>query len=206
LNKAGILACISSPSGGGKTTVCRRLVAHREEYRFSISCTTRPPRGEETDGVDYYFLSREAFRQKIQAGDLAEYQEVHGHYYGTLKAAIQEALHQGQVLLADIDVKGALNLKQHYGERCLTIFLKPPSLEVLKQRLRDRGTESEERRQARMERLELEMSYGKKFDRVITNNRLDETVGQVEHIIEQKREVITEEFIHGSGNNTLFRT
>lgn len=206
MNKAGILACISSPSGGGKTTVCRRLVAQREDYRFSISCTTRPPRGDEKDGVDYYFLSREAFREKIEAGLLAEYQEVHGHSYGTLKATVQDALEEGQVLLADIDVKGALNLKRLYGARCVTIFLKPPSPEVLKQRLRERGTETEERRQARMERLDLEMSYGKKFDREITNNRLDETVGQVEHIIEQKREVITEEFIHGSGNNSFLGT
>jgi len=206
LNKAGILVCVSSPSGGGKTTVCRRLLEQHQDYMFSISCTTRPPRRHERDGIDYYFLSSEEFERRIREGKLAEYQEVHGHYYGTMKSAIEQALDQGQVLLADIDVKGALTLKHQYSEICLTIFLTPPSLDVLKKRLRERGTESKGSVQTRMERLALEMSYGKKFDVEILNDRLDETVEQVKHIIEQKREEITEEYIHGSGNNSLFRT
>lgn len=206
MNKKGILVCISSPSGGGKTTVCRRLIERRADYIFSISCTTRPPRDHERDGIDYYFLSKDDFEQKIQAGLLAEYQEVHGHYYGTLKTSVEKALVRGEVLLADIDVKGAMSLKEKYREVCLTIFLNPPSLEELKERLRERGTESEENMRTRLERLDLEISYGKKFDLMVTNDHLNETVEKVEHIIENKREAITEEFIYGSGNNSLFRT
>lgn len=198
--------CISSPSGGGKTTVCKALLKRREEYTFSVSCTTRPPREHERDGQDYYFLSRSEFEQKIEAGEFAEFEEVHGHYYGTLKSSVNAALEQGEVLLVDIDVKGANSLKQLYGRRCFTIFLAPPDVKALKERLRNRGTESDESMALRLKRLDMEMSYGEKFDVTVVNKDLHTTVTTAEKIIEQKRKELTEEMIHGAGDNSFLRT
>jgi len=206
LNRAGLLVCISSPSGGGKTTICKELLNHHKEYTFSISCTTRPPRESEQDGKDYYFLSRPEFEQKIAAGELAEYEKVHGHYYGTLRSEVKRALEQGEVLLVDIDVKGAMSLKQLYGRQCFTIFLAPPDVQALKERLRNRGTESEKSMARRLKRLDMEMSYGKQFDCTVVNEELDTTVSAVEKIIEQKRQALTEEMIHGAGDNSFLRT
>ncbi len=198
MSKQGLLVCISSPSGGGKTTVCQALLDRREDYIFSVSCTTRSPRGNEIDGKDYHFLSKAEFKKKIQNGELAEYEQVHGHYYGTLKSTVASALEQGKVLLVDIDVKGAITLKQEYEELCLTVFLAPPDEEVLRDRLRNRGTESDESMATRMQRLEMEMHHQDKFDRSIINRTLDDTVREAEAIIEQKRKELTEDMIHGA--------
>ncbi len=198
--------CISSPSGGGKTTICKALLKRRKEYTFSVSCTTRPQREHERDGQEYYFLSRPEFEQKIAAGELAEYEEVHGHYYGTLKSSVKAALEQGAVLLVDIDVKGAMSLKQLYARQCVTIFLVPPDVKALRERLRNRGTESDESMELRLKRLDMEMSYGEKFDETVVNEDLPATVTTVEKIIEQKRKELTEEMIHGTGDNSFLRT
>lgn len=198
MSKLGLLVCVSSPSGGGKTTVCHALREHREDYLFSVSCTTRSPRGNEIEGEDYHFLSPAEFEEKIRNGDLAEYEEVHGHYYGTLRSTVMSALEHGKVLLVDIDVKGAMSLKREYEEMCLTVFLAPPDEMVLRERLRSRGTESDEDMATRMQRLEMEMSYKDKFDRVVINSDLDKTVRTVENFIEQKRKEVTEDMIHGA--------
>ncbi|MCF7805163.1 MAG: guanylate kinase [Candidatus Marinimicrobia bacterium] len=197
-NKAGLLVCIASPSGGGKTTVCRKLIERHGDYRFSVSGTTRDPRDGEQDGVDYYFLSEEEFNKKVNNGEFAEYERVHGQMYGTLYAAVQEALDNGEVLLNDIDVKGASTLKSEYGDQCLTIFLQPPSMRTLKERLISRGTETEESFKRRMHRISLEIEYGKQFDVEIVNDQLMTTVDEAEQSIENRRSAIMEEAINGS--------
>jgi len=187
LNKRGLLVCLASPSGGGKTTIARRLLDRHDDYEFSVSCTTREKRSNETDGRDYHFLSVEEFEQKIDAGELAEYEKVHQDYYGTLRSTVEEAVENGKVLLNDIDVKGALSLKSAYPDKCLTIFIKPPSIEELKRRLIERGTETEKSFQIRMDRISLEMEYGEQFDRQVVNDQLDDTVEEVGKIIESQR-------------------
>jgi len=178
--------------------VCHALRKRQEDYRFSVSCTTRDPREGEEGGVDYHFLDREEFERRVRNGEFAEFEEVHGHFYGTLKSTIEEAIARGEVLLVDIDVKGALNLKRLYKDRCLTIFLDPPSLDELKDRLRGRDTESQEQVDTRIQRLEMELEYGKHFDLEFINDKLDETVSRVHQAIERKRHDLREEITHGS--------
>lgn len=193
-----MLVCIASPSGGGKTTVCHKLLERHPDFEFSVSCTTRNPRHHETEGVDYHFLSREEFELRIRNGELAEYEEVHGHLYGTLKSTVDDALSSGRVLLVDIDVKGALRLKSSYDGQCLTIFLQPPDLEVLKDRLRQRNTESEQEYETRLRRIEMERTHGKQFDVEIINDSLEETVQEVEQEIQETRTRLTEDMNYGS--------
>jgi len=197
-NKSGLLVCFASPSGGGKTTVCHALLDRHEDYKFSVSCTTREPRPNESDGKDYYFLTRDEFEEKITVGAFAEYEEVHGSYYGTLHSAVRAALENQQVLLVDIDVKGAMSLKEQYGEQCLTIFIKPPSIDVLKKRLISRGTETESSFERRVHRISMEMELGKHFDQQVINNTLDDTIDEVETIIENKRTRVMEAMSNGS--------
>lgn len=197
MSKSGLLVCLAAPSGGGKTTVAHQLLDRNEDYEFSVSCTTRNKRSNEKDGVDYHFISLEEFEEKIKNGELAEYEQVHSDYYGTLKSAVEHALQQQKVLLVDIDVKGASRLKELYRDQCLTIFINPPSMEELKKRLINRGTESEKSFQIRMERISLEMQYGKQFDRQVVNDDLEQTVEKIEKIIESERKVTAEEKING---------
>ncbi len=178
--------------------MCRELLERHPEYEFSISCTTRSKRKTEVDGEDYHFLSREEFEERIHQGDLAEYEEVHGHLYGTLKSTVENAIRQGKILLVDIDVKGALTLKRKYAERCLTIFLQPPDLEVLKQRLRQRNTETAGEFETRLRRIAMEREHGKQFDVEIINDRLEETISEVRTVIANKRSELTEEKTDGS--------
>ena len=182
------LIVLTAPSGAGKTTLARRVMAEVPGLRFSVSATTRPPREGERDGVDYFFISPGEFEERIEAGAFVEYEEVYpGRFYGTLASqlasAAREASGEGGAVILDIDVKGALNVKRLFGADALTLFVAPPSLEVLEGRLRHRGTETEDRIRVRLERAEMEMAHASRFDRVIVNGDLDravaETVGLV---------------------------
>lgn len=174
---------LTAPSGAGKTTIAHRLMEAVPEARFSVSATTRAPREGEADGVDYFFLTPDEFRRRVAEGDFLEHQEVYpGVLYGTLRAEIERVAEDGAALL-DIDVKGALNVKRLYGDRCLTIFVQPPSLAVLAERLQNRDTETEASLAERLERARMEIGYATEFDAVVVNDDLDaavdETVGLV---------------------------
>jgi len=165
---------ITAPSGAGKTTIVRKLLTQLEYIGFSISCTTRDKRANEIDGKDYYFISASDFQAKVNAKEFAEYEEVYtGKYYGTLKSEIERLWTSRKVAIFDIDVKGAVNLKQLYGDDCLTIFIKPPSIETLRNRLTARNTESKDTLKKRIKRSEEEMTYESKFDKVVINADFD---------------------------------
>ena len=177
------IVVLTAPSGAGKTTIARRLMEALPEARFSVSATTRPPREGETNGIDYFFLSDDEFRSRISDGAFLEYEEVYpGKLYGTLRGELEKTAETGVALL-DIDVKGAINVKRLYGDRCLTLFISPPSLAVLATRLQDRATETESSIAIRLERAKHEMSYASEFDTIVVNDDLDtavdETVGYV---------------------------
>ena len=163
-NTKGLLCVISSPSGGGKSSVIRTIRNHYPEYKYSISATTRKKRPRETHGVDYYFVSNEEFDRYIEQDGFIEWAEVHTDRYGTLKKPIKKMLENGDVVLLDIDVIGGMNVSRLYSECSLLIFLKPPSLEELKRRLLGRKSENENQIKKRLERLPREMSYANKYD------------------------------------------
>lgn len=181
----GLLLSIAAPSGTGKTTVCHELLKTSDRFVFSVSCTTRQPRPNERDGVDYHFISREQFEANIRAGKMAEWQEVFGNYYGTLKSAVDEALSAGKILLLDIEVKGTLNLQKNYRENLISIFLLPPSQEELHHRLRKRGTDDPRSIAIRNARIPDEMELSKQFDFQIVNDKLSETIEKIIKIIEE---------------------
>lgn len=177
------LIVLTAPSGAGKTTLARRLMAEVPGLRFSVSATTRPPREGELDGVDYFFLSEDEFRARVATDGFVEHEEVYpGLLYGTLRAQLEEAAidaaDQGGAIVLDIDVKGALNVKRLYGANALTLFIAPPSLDTLADRLRGRGTEDEARLQMRLDRAEMEMSHAPRFDRTIVNDDLEVAVAE----------------------------
>jgi guanylate kinase len=184
--KKGILLAIAAPSGTGKTTVCRNLIKSIDNCEFSISCTTREPREGEQDGVDYHFLSYETFEKYIDEGKFAEYEEVFDNYYGTLKSTLDEAIQEKQVLLLDIDVKGALNIKKQYPEDTISIFLQPPSVEEVLRRLSNRGTENDRSIAIRKARIPEEMEKAKLFDFEIINDNLQRAVNEILNIIKEK--------------------
>lgn len=176
MNRPGKLIIFSAPSGSGKSTIIDRLT---NEYGidgvFSISATSRPPRGEEKDGVHYYFLSVDEFQQRIQRNDFLEYEEVYPSvYYGTLRSEVDKALESGRNVLLDIDVVGALNVKKIYGDRACTLFIQPPSIGALRERLLNRGTDSLQKIEERLQKAEHELSYAPYFDRRVINDDLDE--------------------------------
>lgn len=176
---------LTAPSGSGKTTIARAISKAIPELKFSVSATTRPPREDEIDGVHYHFFSDEAFKAAIDAGDFLEYEEVYpGRFYGTLFREIERIDEQGPVLL-DIDVKGAMRMKAYAGDSALVLFIHPPSLETLKNRLLARGTESPEWLQRRIARAELELSYASKCDQVIYNDVLETAVAETLHAVQQ---------------------
>ena len=165
----------SGPSGSGKNTLIEYLINRGLNLHFSISATSRPPRGHEQNGVQYYFLSPEEFRKHIAAGDFLEYEEVYAdRFYGTLAAQVEQQLNAGENVISDIDVKGALNIKRHYGQRCLSVFIQPPSVEILRERLEARGTETPEAIKERLDKARYEMSFAPQFDAVIVNDVLEE--------------------------------
>lgn len=173
------LFVFSAPSGAGKTTIIKALREQVADLEFSISATTRAPRYGEEHGVSYFFLSKEEFEQRILAGDLIEYEEIFGNYYGTLKSEVAKAIQSGKRLIFDIDVKGALSVRKAFPDQTRLIFIKPPSLEILKDRLQNRKTESEEQLSKRLERAEMEIAESSKFDAVVVNDNLADAIASV---------------------------
>ncbi|MBQ7690827.1 MAG: guanylate kinase [Muribaculaceae bacterium] len=185
MKQTGKLIIISAPSGSGKSTIIGRLIDDsRLRLAFSVSATTRPPRGEEQDGVDYYFMTEEQFRQEIEQEAFAEYEEVYpGRFYGTLKREISRLTTAGRNVVFDVDVKGGINVKRLYGDHALSIFIQPPSVEVLRERLVKRGTDSPEDIDNRVNKAEYEMSFAPQFDHTVVNDVLDDAVHQVWQLI-----------------------
>lgn len=170
------IVVLTAPSGAGKTTIARRVLAAMPTMQFSVSATTRNPRPEEQDGRDYFFLSPEEFRARIDAGDLLEYEEVYpGRYYGTLRSEVESKAEEGPVLL-DIDVNGALNVKRIFGDDALVLFVAPPSVEELQRRLKGRGTENPKAVRDRLQRAEKELQQRDACDAVVVNDELDSAV------------------------------
>jgi guanylate kinase len=181
----GKLIIFAAPSGSGKTTIVKHLLGIRSDLGFSISASTRDRRGRaEQNGKDYYFLSPDEFRDKIENDDFVEWEEVYpGNYYGTLKSEIERIWAQGQHVIFDVDVKGALHLKEYFKSKALAIFVQAPSLEVLEQRLRDRGTETEESLSRRMFKMKFEMGFKDKFDVILLNDNLDDAFVKAEQLV-----------------------
>lgn len=182
---AGKLIIFSAPSGSGKSTIIGRLMQHEElRMAFSISCTSRPPRGQERNGVEYFFLSPEEFRQRVDAGEFIEYEEVYrDRFYGTLRSQVETQLQRGENVVFDVDVKGGCNIKQQYGDRALSLFIQPPSVEELRRRLTGRGTDTPEVIEDRIARAEYELSFAPKYDRVVVNDDLDRAVDEAYRLI-----------------------
>ncbi len=173
----GGLVIFSAPSGSGKSTIVQWLMQEHPELRlyFSISCTSRPPRGTEQDGVEYFFLTPEEFRQKIENDEFLEYEEVYeDRFYGTLKAQVERQLAQGQNVVFDVDVKGGVNIKRFYGERALSLFIQPPSVEELRRRLEGRGTDTPEAIEARLAKASYELTFAPQFDHIVVNDDLEQ--------------------------------
>ena len=170
----GKLVIFSAPSGAGKSTLVNYLLPQFPALSFSISATSRSPRGKEENGKDYYFLSSEEFKARVAGDELLEWEEVYaGTYYGTLRSEVERIWAQGKVVVFDIDVVGALNLKKQFGDRALALFVQAPSVEILEQRLRGRGTDSEEKIQQRVAKATIEMARAPEFDKVVVNDDLD---------------------------------
>ncbi len=177
------LLVFASPSGGGKTSIIKALLERHPEFQFSVSATTRAMRPGETDGSDYCYLTRERFEELISAGDLVEHEQLYGNYYGTLKSETDRALNAGASMVFDIDVRGGLAIKAMYGARAVLMFIAPPSIEVLEERLRGRGTEDEATVRRRMERTAMEMEMGKQFDFTVVNDDLAKAIDDVDALI-----------------------
>ena len=180
----GRLFIISGPSGAGKSTILGAILKQRPQLRYSISFTTRPPRGDEKDGVEYHFVSEAAFRQKIDKGEFAEWAEVHGHLYGTSATWVEEVVAQGLDILFDIDVQGAKRLSAKYPQ-AISVFIAPPSIEVLEKRLLKRGVDSSDAVARRLKNARAEMARADDYDHVLVNDDLAQTVSNLESIIEQ---------------------
>jgi guanylate kinase len=179
----------SAPSGSGKTTIVKHLLKKYPDLGFSISASTRDKRGRtEKHGKDYYFLTPEEFKKKIDENDFIEWEEVYeGNFYGTLKSEIQRIWDQGKNVIFDVDVKGGLNLKKYFGDKALAIFVKVPSLDILKERLNDRGTESTESISRRLFKANFEMSFQDQFDKVLVNETLDKSLAEAQRLYEEFR-------------------
>lgn len=182
--KEGKLIILVAPSGSGKTTIAHRLLNEYPKIKFSVSATTRQPREGEKHGEDYYFLSRDTFEAKIEDGAFLEWEEFYnGSRYGTLRSEVDKLIESGYFPLLDIEVKGALNVKQQYGSRSVAIFIQPPSMQELKRRLVKRGTEDKVSLQTRLERAEEELTYADNFDYVVINDDLETAYNEVASII-----------------------
>ena len=177
------LIVLSAPSGAGKTTVAKHLLKVFPTWKFSVSATTRGMRPNEIDGKDYFFLSRDEFVRRVSSGDTIEYEEIFGNLYGTLRSEVQRVIDKGDIMLFDVDVKGAISLRRAFPDHTLLIFIAPPSQEILEKRLRARSTESEDQLELRLQRAEMEMSLQKEFDVVIVNDNLTDTLHEAESIV-----------------------
>lgn len=177
----------SAPSGSGKTTLVRHLLDHNKDLNFSVSASTRDRRGRtEQDGKDYYFLSPEEFKKKIDNDEFVEWEEVYeGNFYGTLKSEIKRIWDSGKNVIFDVDVKGGISLKNYFGKNALSIFVKVPSIEVLKERLKDRGTETEESISRRLYKVKFEMAFEDKFDVTLINDDLEESKKKAQQLYDQ---------------------
>lgn len=171
---AGKLIIFSAPSGSGKSTIINYLLTQELNLKFSISATSRPPRGTEQNGVEYFFLTPEEFRQRITDGEFLEYEEVYpDRFYGTLKSQVEKQLEAGQNVIFDVDVVGGCHIKDYYGDRALSLFIQPPSIEELRKRLEGRGTDSAEVIESRLSKAAYELTFASKFDQVIINDHLE---------------------------------
>ncbi|MEN8250527.1 MAG: guanylate kinase [Bacteroidota bacterium] len=178
------LLIFCAPSGSGKSTIVQHLMKCIPQLAFSISATSREPRGGEVNGREYHFISPEQFRQKIEAGEFIEWEEVYpDQYYGTLRSEVERIWNSGQHAMFDIDVVGGVNLKKNYGQKALSIFIQPPSLQVLEQRLRDRGTDDEAQLQKRLGKAEFELDFAPQFDHIVVNDTLEHALAQAEHLV-----------------------
>lgn len=171
----GKLIIFSAPSGSGKSTIINHLLQQDLNLAFSISATSRPPRGTERDGVEYFFLTPDEFRERIARDEFLEYEEVYpGRFYGTLKSQVEKQLTAGQNVVFDVDVVGGCNIKKYYGERALSVFIQPPSVEELRRRLVGRGTDAPEVIEDRVAKAEYELGFAPQFDVVVVNDNLEE--------------------------------
>lgn len=185
MSENGKLIIFSAPSGAGKTTIVQYLLTKIPALEFSISATTRQPRGDEQNRKDYYFISKEEFLHKIAKKHFVEFEEVYtGTFYGTLREEIERIWANGKTVIFDIDVEGGLHLKRKYGEAALAIFVQPPSLEVLKERLAGRGTDSAEKLQERFAKAEKELNYAPQFDIILKNHDLQTACVEAEELVE----------------------
>ena len=181
MNKA-IIFC--APSGSGKTTIVKHLLSTDPRLAFSVSACTRSQRINEVDGKDYYFLTISKFKQKIKNNEFLEFEEVYGgNYYGTLKSEVERIWSEGKTVVFDVDVEGGLNIKQYFGEQAIAAFVKPPSVEVLEQRLRYRSTETEETIRLRVDKAVHELDYESKFEHVLVNNELEKALVDAEKLV-----------------------
>ena len=182
----GKVVIFSAPSGSGKTTIVRRLLAQYPQFEFSISATSRAPRGEERDGVDYYFLTAEAFAAKVKEDAFVEWEEVYaGTSYGTLKSEVERIWSKGHVILFDVDVMGGINLKRIFGEQACSIFIMPPSIEELQRRLEGRATDSPEVIAKRVAKAAFELEKAPEFDHRVVNDQLEVAVEETCAILNQ---------------------
>ena len=177
------LIVLSAPSGAGKSTLCEEIRRKKSQIKFSVSCTTRPKRDYEMDGVNYYFLSYNEFMKKVENHEFVEFEKVHGNYYGTLNNTIKDAINSEELILFDVDVNGAMSIKKKYPNNTLTIFILPPSIEDLRMRLINRGTDSVERINKRLERTNKEMKFKDKFDTFMINDDLSSAIDKLNEII-----------------------
>lgn len=184
MERKGKIIILSAPSGAGKSTIIRELTKHDDlNLGFSISATSRPPRGEERNGVEYYFLDEEEFRRRARNGEFVEWEEVYpGMFYGTLESEVERVTSGGNLIM-DVDVKGGVNIKKRFGDRALSIFIMPPGMEELERRLRGRATDSEEKIRRRLDKAEYEMGFVPQFDHTVVNDDLGHAVEQTESLI-----------------------
>ena len=180
----GVFIIFCAPSGTGKSTLITYLMKEHPELNLHFSTTSRPPRGKEKNGVEYFFLSPEEFRRRINDGDFLEYCEVYkNRFYGTLRSQVNSQLAKGENVIGDLDVIGGLHVKKEYGDQALLVFIKPPSINVLKQRLEARGTDNPEIIKERIERAEFEMSKAKEFDYIVVNDNLEQAKSDILRVV-----------------------
>lgn len=174
----------SAPSGSGKSTIVNHILGLHPEVEFSVSATSRPPRGQEQNGVEYYFIDEDEFRRRIADDEFVEYEEVYqGRFYGTLKEEVERIWAKGNVIIFDVDVKGGVNLKKYFGDKALSVFIQAPSIEELRRRLIFRGTDSEEEIEKRVGKAAEEMTYADKFDYILINDDLDTAFAESEKVV-----------------------